>query len=466
MISHPYSPHRLRHRTLVSLLSIFIAFSCLLPLPHQLAQNSSSAQTNQTSPCGTLSFAGDWSLTQDPSGKMSIFVRGDYAEGLYTVGNTRRWFSGKITSNYLTGNWSPYEKGDDGTFTAILDSSGQQITIQFLDNNKDAISSTTWVCQQSQPQPSPSPNPQGGTVNPIAAILQGLSKQGGGVSSDHDTDQFKTFDALPKAQQEQLLIKRGPRLPMQYNANDLNLRVFVRGGAPLVIDYQLDSDEPAYLTIIVGDLKPLVIPLEPAKFTQRTIMLPDDFGKEAQVGKVHFSALTRKREPAIFRLYGLAMGLSGAQALNNLIEVPRSVELALITHSFGPVTEPEPHALFAHSLPQTNREVQITVSAPTSIETGKSPKQEITFSFKARSLFDNGYWEILAVNGISEAHVWNKRTGRITPNRTFAEKWDGKLTYMAKVVPGDYSLKVTAYRGDETKAFVIARATATLEVIK
>ncbi len=480
MISHRHACLRPRPGTIAYLLVVFIAFSCLLPLPPQLAQDSSPAH-NQAPSCNRNPlFAGDWRLINDPNGKMSIFVQGDFAEGVYIVGNTRRKFSGKITREErldlrgnavcyhlkLTGDWVPEEKGEGGTFSALLNLDFHYIQISFYDNNQKVISAETWGSQAGQPQPSPSPNPQGGTVNPLAAILQGLSQQNSGVSSDHDTDQFKTFDGLTKLEQEQLLIKRGPRLPRQYNSSDLNLRVFVRGGAPLVIDYQLDSDEPAYLTINVGDVKPLVIPLEPAKFTQRVIMLPDHFGKESQVGKLHFSALTSKRQPANFRLYGLAMGFSGAHALNKLIEVPRHTELALTTHSFGPSTEHEPLALFAHSLPQTNQEIQITVSPPTSIVTGQRPKQEIAFSFKARSLFDNGYWEILALNGMNETHVWNKKTGRITPNRTFAEKWDGKLTHMAKVMPGDFSVKVRAWRGDVSKAFVIARAPATLVVIK
>jgi hypothetical protein len=466
MISHRHARLRLRYQAPATLAVVFIAL--LFLLPHLFAQTPSPAQTGQASACSGT-FAGVWRADVEvnspaPSVTLTISVQGDYAEGLYAFGNARRKLAGKITGDTLTGDWRPEQKGEGGTFSATLTPARNEIVISFF-YHQSGLDISHWFCPPSQAQPSPSPN-QVVPVNPIVALLQGLAQQDSGVSSNHDTDQFKAFDALPKAQQEKLLVKNGPRLPRQYNASDQNLRVFVQGGAPLVIDYQLDSDAPASLTISVGELKPFAIALEPAKFAQRTIVLPDHFGKESQVGKLHLSALTSKGEPANFRLYGIAMGVSGAHALNKLIAVPRYSDLAMPTHSFGPVSSYEPLSLFASTPPQANQLIQITVSAPTSIVTGKKPKQEIAFSFTPPSLFDNGRWEILAVNGLDEAHVWNKKTGRLKPNKRMAEKWDGKLTYLAKIVPGDYSLKVTAWRGDVSHGFVIARAPANLVVIK
>ncbi|MBC8030721.1 MAG: hypothetical protein H7Z16_11465 [Pyrinomonadaceae bacterium] len=467
MISHRHVRLSLRHRTLASLSAVFLALFFLLP--HQFAQPPTPAQTGLAAPCSGT-FAGDWRLdvevnSPQPGATLTISVQGDYAEGMYAVGNARRRFAGKITGDTLTGEWRPEQKGDGGTVSATLSPARHEIAISFFYNNS-AMDSSLWVCPPGKTQSGQSSNPQGIPLDLLGAILGGTTPQDRGLSSDHDADRFKAFDELPKAEQEKSLIKRGPRLPKQYNASDFDMRVFVKGGAPLVIDYQLDSDAPANLTIGVGEAKPLVVSLEPAKLTQRTIMLPDDFGKQPQVGKLRISALTSKKEPARFRLYGIAMGEIGAQALDKLIAVPPYAELAMTSHRFEPAQRYEPFPLVALYPPQGSSVIRIIVRQPTTITPGKKPKQEISFSFTPRSLFDNGRWELLAVNGLDETHVWNKKTGRIIENRTKSEKWDGKITYLARVLPGDYSLKVTAWRGDATRAFVIARAPAHLVVIK
>ena len=399
-----------------------------------------------------------------PGATLTISVQGDYAEGLYAVGNARRKFAGKITGDSLTGEWRPEQKGEGGTFSATRSPARHELVINFF-YNKTAMDSSLWVCPPGKTQSGQSSNPQGIPVDLLGAIFGGAPQPDSSLLSDHDADRFKAFDALPPAEQEKLLIKRGPRLPKQYNASNFDMRTFIQGGAPIVISYQLDSDAPASLTIGAGDLKALVITLEPAKFALKTIVLPHYFGNEPQVGKLQLLALTGKGQPANFRLYGIAMGVTGAQALNKLIAIPEYAELALTTSSTGPVPGYEPFALFAGP-PQGTSVIQIMVRQPTSITPGKKPKQEIAFSFTPRSTFDNGRWELLALNGLDETHVWNKKTGRITPNKTKAEKWDGKITYLARVLPGDYSLKVTAWRGDATRAFVIARAPAHLVVRK
>jgi hypothetical protein len=455
MISHRHARLRLRYQAPATLAVVFVAI--LFLFPHLFAQTPSRAQTGQASACSGT-FAGVWRGEVEinyptPTVTLTINVQGDYADGLYAFGNERRKLAGRITGDTLTGDWTPEQKGEGGTFSATLTPARNEIVISFF-SNQSVTYISHWFCQPSQAQPSPSPN-QVGPVNPLAALLQIIAQQDSGVSSDHDTDQFKTFDELPKVQQEKLLVKNGPRLPRQYNASDQNLRLFVQGGAPLVIDYQLYSDAPAYLTISVADGNRVTIALEPTKFAQRTIVLPDHFGKSPQVGQLQLSARNSKGQPENFRLYGIAMGVSGANALNQLIAVPRYAELAMTTNSSGPGPSDEPLSLFAPAPPQGSAAIQITVNAPTSIATRQTPKQEIKFSFTPSSVFDNGRWEILAVNGLNETHVWNKKTGRIAKNKPKAEKWDGILTYRAIVVPGDYSLKVTAWRGDVSRAFVI-----------
>ena len=89
-----------------------------------------------------------------------------------------------------------------------------------------------------------------------------------------DTDQFKTFDALPKAKQEKSLFKKGPRLPKSYDTSDWSLRMFVRSGWPVMLDYGLDSNSVAEVSISVDGIEPLIIKVKPAP---RALPIPADW---------------------------------------------------------------------------------------------------------------------------------------------------------------------------------------------
>jgi len=447
MISHPLSRLTPRFQTKFNLgLFILVAFAfTLLPTFISAHKSANSQGANQLPVC-TNSFAGDWVPVQTANGKLTISLTGDAVAGDYQLGsNHRTLLKGKIVGTTMQGSWIDASGlGNGGTFEGTM-FGDNKLDISFYVGG-DFFDRSVWTCQIAQA--------------PAPALPDSQLR-----NDNYDWDQFRTFDALPKVQQEELLIAKGPRLPKRYNANDLEMRAFVQGGTPLAIDYELNSDTPALLNISVEDSNPISVSLAPAKFSQQIIELPDDFGNETKVGKLHISALTEHGEPAEFHLYGLAMGRIGAQALNDLISAPIYIELAMANQSWMPIRDYEPLALFAAS-PQAGSVIEIAVSPPTTITTGQRPKQEISFNFTSRSLFDNGRWDLLAVEGLTETHVWQKRTGRIRPNQTLSEKWDGKVTFRGRPSPGDHSLKVTAWRGDASRAFVIARATAILFVVK
>jgi hypothetical protein len=464
--------HQRFHLTRKSAATILVLLSLTFAwLASRVAAQRFRGNTQQA--CGS-SFIGSWQPTHQSlrGGVLTISVNPDNLSASFTLqGHLQKILNGKITGDSFNGSWyDAGQKGQIGYFTATLHPTEHLLTMNLYSTKQQLIETTEWTCEQAgshvgqivdpfsrtgtstqRPTPTPTPIPSP-TAIPTPTPIQ--------ISPDKDVDHFNTFDSLPMAQQETSLVNWGPRLERTYNASDLNMRVFVQGGAPLVIDYELDSDAPAVISIGVAEpkLKPLLIRLEPAKRTQRTITLPDHLGPAPQVGKVHISALTQNGEPANFRLYGMAMGQMGSGALNKLISKPPYAELAMNGYRFGPAQEYEQLPLFAFRPPQGGSVIDITVSPPTTIRLGQRPKQEVAFSFTPHSLFDNGRWELLEVNGLNEEFMWEKKTGRITPNKTLSEKWDGIKHSSRMVSPGDHSLVVRAWRGDASRAFVIARA--------
>ena len=308
------------------------------------------------------------------------------------------------------------------------------------------------------PAAKPSPTPPVEPVRPQVEAVSPPPVFPDAPATDYDLDQFASFDVLPRATPEESLIERGPRLPREYATYFLEMRAFVQGGTPMVIDYELNSDAPADLIVSVGNLSRWSSDFNLPSSHNGLSCCPIISAKSRKLVSCASQRVPKKTCPQPFAYMGSPMGQIGAQALDNLISVPLYTELAIANQNFGPVHSYGPLALSAFSSPQTGPVIKIMVSPPTTITTGLKPKQAIAFSFTARSLFDNGRWELLKVEGLNETHVWQKRIGRIEPNETLSEKWYGEIDYLGKVSTGDHSLKVVAWRGDASRAFVIARA--------
>src|SRR6185369_11189977 len=64
--------------------------------------------------------------------------------------------------------------------------------------------------------------------------------------------EIQDFDKLPKAQQEERLANQGPLLPQKSNLDNFSMRAFVKGNSPLLIDYALEPNSTAVITISAG----------------------------------------------------------------------------------------------------------------------------------------------------------------------------------------------------------------------
>jgi hypothetical protein len=437
-------------KLIASLIALVVSPICLR------AQPSVSRAAAQGSGCGGT-FAGNWTSTR-PDLRLVISVNGDAMSGEHTFGKSQRLLKGRIQGDRLTGDWvEQSQQGRHGPFVAVLSADRRQIDLLFYEGQGDPIEHTIWVC--SQPT-----SPLG--VGPIG-IGPGTVLFPPGVSDNHDNDQFQTFDNMPKAEQQRLLTKKGPRLPQHYNVSSFASRVFVAGGWPVVLDYGLDSDAVAVLSISVEGLKPLLVKIRPAQRDQVHIVIPDHFGPTAQVAKLTITALTRSGDPAYFHLYGIAMGKRGVQALNKLNASGLRMQLAMNSAVPTATTSDSPLFSLFTSFPQTGSGIRISVGPRTSITTGMKPKQLIAFSFRSQSVFSNGRWELWSVSGFDWTEVWQKKTGSIAPNQTKSEKWDGIISVRKIVSKGDHALQVTAWHGrEEDRAWVVARADPTLVVIQ
>jgi|GEM_PF-2275795 len=435
-------------------LRLAIAGVSLILLTCLFAQHGASTiaqiglPASQTTCTGT--FAGHWSVPNVPGTSLNISVKGDTGSGDYVEGNAHRVLKGHINGNAFSGEWMQQANQHSGTF--IFELNGQTMKLSFYEQKK-LIESAEWSCQSLQAQASPSPNQ---APSPIPNLL---GRDG------RDIDNFATFDALPKPEQEAMLSKRGPRVQKEYQVSRIEMRVFVKGGLPIIVDYALSSDAPASLSIGVDGYKPFVTRLEPAKLAQVRVTVPDHFGPDRQVGKLRIFAYTSRKEPANFQLYGIAFGEAGANALNNLIPTRPNVLRSVL--GFASRAEPAGETLFEPTIPQDNNPVVISVSPPLTIQSPKKkPKKFITFSFTSRSLYDNGCWELLHMDAGSRSSRWQKDTGPIRPNKQKSEKWDGIISIQKLVLAGDYELRVRAWRGDASGAAVIARALSALTVIE
>lgn len=124
-----------------------------------------------------------------------------------------------------------------------------------------------------------------------------------------DKKQLKLADILSK------LDKLGPLFPATaYSMSNFSVEGVVKGNWPIVVDYELEADSTAEVTISINDGKlKIAIPLPPTNGErgEAQTRLPEVFGQGPQLGVVSFKAFKNgpePRKPAQFFLYGLGVG--------------------------------------------------------------------------------------------------------------------------------------------------------------
>ena len=85
-----------------------------------------------------------------------------------------------------------------------------------------------------QPLTSPSPNPFAKQQSPFPLV---------------EEPEMLEFDALSKEEKEAKLLSEGPLIPQKSHLNNYSLRAFIKGNSPLFIDYSIEPNTVAWVTI-------------------------------------------------------------------------------------------------------------------------------------------------------------------------------------------------------------------------
>ncbi len=412
---------------------------------------ASAAQTN----CGS-SIAGSWASANHDT-TLIILARGS-ARVLNSAGTVLKTLSGEISGDDFRGKWMEDlpEGGRSGTFIANYRSDQHRVDITFFVNGA-MVESGVWFCEggatSTAGSPTPTPEPTA-TPEPQPPPIR--------IRDDQDQDNFETFDSMTPEQQEQVLSRRGPRLRVEYDASDLGMRLLLREGSPILLDYGLDSDAAAILAVTVPDHPPFLQRLRPTSRSRLSFIVPFR-SRDLVVAKLEIHSVTSSGAPANFELYGLAVGRRGMQALQRLnapVELARNFKPSLYFESDTDVP------LFA-PLPQSGISILINVILPTVLRVKQKPENLIEFSCTSADDFSEGRWEWWRVNGLNWRKVWQKGTGSISRNETKSEKWNGIITSRKLVSTGAHALQLTAWeRSGSDRDSVVARAPSRLTVIE
>lgn len=412
--------------------------------------------------CGSAGFAGSWQSLQDNSTSLHILVRGESGEARVSTaaGVALKILRGHISGSTFKGEWSEDlpEGARVGNFIASL-SFGPRIDITFSING-NVVENGAWFCNSGAPPgggvavtPTPTPEP---TPPPEPTPTP--------IRDDHDQDNFQTFDALPAEQQVAVLTRRGPRLPVEYDASDLSMRILVKEGGPVTLEYGLVSDQFAELILTINS-RPIYHRLRPTRFERVSIPIPYR-SSDVMVAKLNIRSFTSTGEPADFELYGLAVGERGIQALNNIDALGHEVLLASNDGRRAFDTDYEPLLLF-DPMPQSGLAIQIKVGLPTTLRAKQKPENRIDFSCISGGDFSDGRWEWWRVRGLNWRKVWQKGTGGLSRDQTKSEHWNGIITSAKLVSAGSHALQFTAWqKSGNDRDCVVARAPSRLAVIE
>lgn len=251
-----------------------------------------------------------------------------------------------------------------------------------------------------------------------------------------------------------LLARNGPRLPKNYNWNDISLRVFVHAGVPMVFDYSLVSEKPAQVFIETGTARPFLVNLEPSDRTRVQVTLPPEFGSSIDVGRMRVSA-NRKGTKADFHLFGIGIGEQGVQALNGLM-AKSSTQLALLRMESQYGNESASPVLFAANPFLDGSGIEF--DQPTTITAKQKPEQNVSFRATLNSDFTNGAWKFYHIISYGNTEfVWTDDVKHISAGQTIFGKWNGikyKIFGYKKAAKGDHQLHLTTWIGPDPNANV------------
>jgi hypothetical protein len=401
-------------------------------------KGESTSTSPHVGPNLTQRFVGTWLLSEKANITCVISNRTNRMEAIYINGETRRILSGKVSGNNFIGDWSDVgSPAKSGKFVFTLVSK-----TPFFQEGTDYFLVVSFSHEENEIE------------------NRFLTFQSSVQSSSDSFPELKAFDALTVTQQLKALTKKGPVLPKQYGANDLSLRAFVRGNWPVWIDYGLEINATAELTITVENAPPLIVRLEAAQRAQVKITIPSTFGSTPRIGKVSLRAFTHAGGAAMLRLYGIGMGERVLQAITRAVTNPESK--TQIAHSYFATAFTRVNLRLASQPSHSQRQIFVE---PTMLDSKAKIRKDIAFSFTFHSAFSNGQWEIWKEIGMDCFKVWQKRTGSISANQKKSQRWNGKIPPRKTFSVGTHAIQLMAWHGRKRDLdWVIVRSNPTIIV--
>jgi hypothetical protein len=230
------------------------------------------------------------------------------------------------------------------------------------------------------------------------------------------------------------LSESGPQFLAEYLLSNFSARVFVRGGAPMVVEYQLGNEAAATVTLTVKtkkDEQTFTRRLEPTggEVKHEVFRLPEAFGKKPAVATLSVKAENKdpaRQEPPDFEVYGLGMGEKavGSMVIEGLSFQPGRV------HATG--------------------------------------KEKAAYSFHSRSDFPSARVEFRLTGRTPGGQLFNRAVGdekikRIRRGDSVSREWDGR-NRKGEVSKGRHQLVVKAWY-TEKKGGDWARASSRQRVL-
>jgi hypothetical protein len=223
------------------------------------------------------------------------------------------------------------------------------------------------------------------------------------------------------------LAKAGPLFPeAAFSMSDFKVQALVKGRWPIVVEYELEADSTAEVTISInnGEFKfPVRLRTTNGKTIQVTDHLPGTFGEKPQLGEVSFKAFRNgpePRRPANFFLYGLGFGdkAVGSMVVDHLEFQPPSIH------------------------PKLNEKASCSFHSLSDFDSGSADFMRVTYP-------DNVYH--------FEPVARKKLNNGIAYDEWLAKDWDGKND-KGKISPGRHQFRVRVWRtlqsgGDWVSAF-------------
>ena len=249
-----------------------------------------------------------------------------------------------------------------------------------------------------------------------------------------------------------MLNNEGPLFPREYEMDDFSMRVFIKGGSPIVVNYSLKEGASATLSIEAGgrSVFPLPQTLPAGKNKQLIFRVPNSVGTSPQVAKLFIRASNGnggQTDPSLFRVHAIGMGevVTARRNIHQLVSYVRSQEGE--GDYYGRLPPVSPFAAQEQGIA-----IDDLTLDPTTIE--KDQGGTVNYGFHSLSPFSAvaaQFWRLdSSLTGrVKLVRVFSQRLGVLGADETVARQWDGRMRGGAYSV-GLHQLKVRAWWGESS----------------